>query len=96
MFQGLARSELSALGISGLPLVTIEHPLGGERREGDLARLARATTDWLSEQVCQLVDGLASSSGDAFATLAAERMLDRDERKPGDTERGELARPSTS
>ena len=60
-------------------------------RTRDLARLARATTDWLSEQVCQLVDGLASSSGNAFATLAAERMLDRDERKPGDTERGELA-----
>src|SRR5207245_3026675 len=53
--------------------------------------LACAGTDWLSEQVCQLVDGLSSSSGDAFATLAAERMLDRDERKPGDTERRELA-----
>ena len=35
---------------------------------------------WGTYQVCQLVDGLAGSSGDAVVTLAAQRMLDRDER----------------
>jgi hypothetical protein len=46
VFQGLAVSELGALGISGLPLVMIEHPLGGERGEG-IARRARQAVDQL-------------------------------------------------
>ena len=52
MFQGLARSELSALGISGLPLVTIEHPLGGERSEG-ISRRAREAVDQLTHLLAQ-------------------------------------------
>jgi len=32
-FQGLALSELGALGVTGLPLLVIQHPLGGERPE---------------------------------------------------------------
>ena len=47
VFQGLAQSELRALGISGLPLVTIEHPLGGERNEG-ISRRARQAVDQLT------------------------------------------------
>jgi len=32
-FQGLAVSELSSLGVAGLPLLVVQHPLGGERPE---------------------------------------------------------------
>ena len=32
-FQGLALSELGSLGVTGLPLLVIQHPLGGERPE---------------------------------------------------------------
>ena len=32
-FQGLALSELGALGVTGLPLLVIQHPLGGELPE---------------------------------------------------------------
>jgi hypothetical protein len=45
-FQGLAVSELGALGVAGLPLVMIEHPLGGERAEG-ITRRARQAVDQL-------------------------------------------------
>ena len=48
VFQGLAVSELGALGIIGLPLVMIEHPLGGERSEG-IARRARQAVDQLTK-----------------------------------------------
>jgi len=48
VFQGLAVSELGALGITGLPLVMIEHPLGGERSEG-IARRARQAVDQLTK-----------------------------------------------
>jgi hypothetical protein len=43
VFQGLAQSEMRALGIS-LPMVAIEHPLGGERHDG-VARRARQAVD---------------------------------------------------
>jgi hypothetical protein len=33
-FQRLAVSEMASLGIAGLPLLIVEHPLGGERPEG--------------------------------------------------------------
>ena len=52
MFQGLAQSELRALGVSGLPMVTIEHPLGGERSEG-VTRRARQAVD----QIARLLSG---------------------------------------
>ena len=44
VFQGLAQSEMRALGVSGLSMVAIEHPLGGERSEG-VARRARQAVD---------------------------------------------------
>src|SRR5205823_5367785 len=45
-FQGLAVSELGALGVSGLPLLVVEHPLGGERPEGVVrAMLGKAPAD---------------------------------------------------
>ena len=68
MFQGLARSELSALGISGLPLVTIEHPLGGERREG-ISRRAREAVDQLTHLLAQPI---SSSTGETGEIARAE------------------------
>ena len=32
-FQGLATSEVAALGVVGLPILIVDHPLGGERPE---------------------------------------------------------------
>jgi hypothetical protein len=46
-FQGLALGELQALGFSGLPLLLIEHPLGGEKPEG-VARRARQAVEELA------------------------------------------------
>lgn len=47
-FQALAVSELTALGFSGLPLVVIEHPLGGEREEGIARRAHQALEQFAS------------------------------------------------
>jgi hypothetical protein len=41
-FQGLAVSELGALGVAGLPLLVIQHPLGGERAEAVIVRAQQA------------------------------------------------------
>ena len=41
-FQPLAVSQLQALGLGGLPLIVIDHPLGGERPEGVLRRAHQA------------------------------------------------------
>ena len=46
-FQGLAVSELGALGVSGLPLLVVEHPLGGERPEA-IGRRARQAVEQLA------------------------------------------------
>ena len=35
-------SELAALGVAGLPLLVIEHPLGGERPEAVALRAHQA------------------------------------------------------
>ena len=42
MFQRLALGEMAALGAAGLPLLVIEHPLGGEAPEGVGRRVAQA------------------------------------------------------
>ena len=42
MFQKLAVAEMAALGAAGLPLLVIEHPLGGEGRDGVGRRVAQA------------------------------------------------------
>jgi hypothetical protein len=47
VFQGLAVSELQALGVSGLPLLVIQHPLGGERLDS-VARRAHQAFEQLS------------------------------------------------
>ncbi len=41
-FRGLAQSEMSALGITGLSLLVVDHPLGGERAEGIARRALQA------------------------------------------------------
>ena len=68
MFQGLAQSEVRALGISGLPLVTIEHPLGGERSEG-ISRRARQAVDQLTHLLAQ---SISSSTGETGEIARAE------------------------
>ena len=58
-FQGLAVSELGALGVSGLPLLVVEHPLGGERPEGVSRRAHQAV-----EQLASLIGQDASARAD--------------------------------
>ena len=42
MFQRLALGEMAALGASGLPLLVIQHPLGGEAPDGVARRVEQA------------------------------------------------------
>lgn len=42
MFQRLALGEMAALGATGLPLLVVQHPLGGEAPEGVSRRIAQA------------------------------------------------------
>jgi hypothetical protein len=42
VFQRLALGEMAALGATGLPLLVIQHPLGGEAVEGVDRRVAQA------------------------------------------------------
>ena len=49
-FQGLAVSEMAALGVTGLPLVVVEHPLGGERPDAIARRAHQAV-----EQIVALI-----------------------------------------
>lgn len=51
-FQPLAVSQLQALGMGGLPLLVIEHPLGGEQPEGVLRRAHQAV-----EELTALIGG---------------------------------------
>jgi len=41
-FQRLAVGEMTSLGIAGMPLLLVEHPLGGERPEGVARRAVQA------------------------------------------------------
>jgi hypothetical protein len=43
-------SELAALGVSGLPLIVIQHPLGGERPE-TVARRAQQALEQLASLI---------------------------------------------
>jgi hypothetical protein len=45
-------SELAALGIAGLPLLVVQHPLGGERPESVVRRAHQAV-----EQLASLLGG---------------------------------------
>ncbi|HEU5191126.1 MAG TPA: hypothetical protein VFX14_15685 [Methylomirabilota bacterium] len=42
VFQKLALSEMTALGATTLPLLVVQHPLGGEKPEGVSRRAAQA------------------------------------------------------
>ena len=42
VFQRLAQGEMAALGATGLPLLVIQHPLGGEAPEGVGRRVQQA------------------------------------------------------
>jgi len=42
VFQRLALGEMAALGATGLPLLVVQHPLGGEALEGVSRRIAQA------------------------------------------------------
>jgi hypothetical protein len=42
VFQRLALGEMAALGATGLPLVVVQHPLGGEPPEGVARRIGQA------------------------------------------------------
>ncbi len=49
-FQGLAVSELTSLGVAGLPLLIVQHPLGGERPES-VARRAQQALEQLASLI---------------------------------------------
>jgi len=51
VFQRLALGEMAALGATGLPLLVIQHPLGGEKPEA------------VSRRALQAVEQLASLLG---------------------------------
>jgi hypothetical protein len=53
VFQTLAVSEMAALGATALPLIVIQHPLGGEK------------PDAVSRRALQAVEQLASLLGSA-------------------------------
>jgi len=42
VFQRLAVGEMTSLGITGMPLLLVDHPLGGERAEGVSRRAVQA------------------------------------------------------
>jgi len=42
VFQRLALGEMAALGATGLPLLVVQHPLGGEAPEGVSRRITQA------------------------------------------------------
>jgi hypothetical protein len=50
VFQKLALSEMAALGATGLPLLVVQHPLGGEPPDGVNRRVAQAV-----EQISSLL-----------------------------------------
>jgi hypothetical protein len=51
-FQGLAVNQLAARGVSGLALLVIDHPLGGERTEAIVRRAHQAV-----EQLAAILGG---------------------------------------
>jgi hypothetical protein len=53
VFQNLALSEMAALGATGLPLIVIQHPLGGQKPEA------------VSRRALQAVEQLTSLLGSA-------------------------------
>jgi hypothetical protein len=62
VFQGLAQSEMRALGVSGLAMVAIEHPLGGERSEG-VSRRARQAVEQIKNLLARASHSSHSTAG---------------------------------
>jgi hypothetical protein len=83
VFRGLAQSEMRALGVA-LPMVAIEHPLGGEHPDG-VTRRARQAVDQISRLL-----GKASTS----ATPEIGRAEPASECAKGEIERAESASAS--
>ena len=67
-FQGLAVSEMGAQGVSALPLLVVEHPLGGERPESIARRAQQAF-----EQLDALIGGSATKDPASGAATASNR-----------------------
>jgi hypothetical protein len=67
VFERLARGEMAALGAGDLPLLVIQHPLGGEAPEGVSRRVAQA-----EEQLARLLAARRPSDFPAVA-IARER-----------------------
>src|SRR5262249_11121075 len=65
-FQNLALSELTALGVSGFPLLVVQHPLGGERPESVARRAQQAV-----EQLASLIRGARGAAPAAVARESA-------------------------
>src|SRR5947208_2582417 len=61
---------MRALGVTGLPMVAIEHPLGGERSEG-IARRARQAVD----QIRELLGKTSSGAGETGRAEPASTSL---------------------
>ena len=49
-FETLARHEAHTLGMEGLPLLVVDHPLGGEPAERIETRAARAVSQLLERR----------------------------------------------
>jgi len=81
-FQGLAVSEMGAQGVSALPLLIVEHPLGGERPEAIARRAQQAF-----EQLGALISGTGTRDRAIGATAVSGR--------PPTTQAG-LADPATT
>ena len=71
-FQGLAVSEMGAQGVSALPLLIVEHPLGGERPEAIARRAQQAF-----EQLSALISGSGVGTKDSTGTSDRSGTIDR-------------------
>src|SRR5205085_6241243 len=65
-FQGLAVSEMGAQGVGALPLLVVEHPLGGERPDAIARRAQQAF-----EQLHALIAGSGTSDRDETTDRAS-------------------------
>ena len=72
-FQGLALSELGALGVAGLPLLVVQHPLGGEQPES-VARLAHQAV----EQLLALLGGVTPAPAPVTSLDVAPDLIEVD------------------
>jgi hypothetical protein len=88
-FQGLAVSEMSAQGVSALPLLIVDHPLGGERPEAIGRRAQQAF-----EQLNALIGGSGSRSAGSGTKDPAPGATTISNRPP--TNQAGLAGPATT